>query len=201
MIKLTRVIEYFNYLVEEHALLLQPKSLKLASNADASYAEHGDGRSQTGGTIGFEGYGPLLSGWYFIFLSCIQQMIAKSSIRAELYSNSTVGESLLWARETLFLLGFSVEISVMQKDNISTKLNTERGFWSFKRSKHIKVRYYWLKQLIDVGELVLEYVPSLEMVADLLTKPVVGAVFWKHLENMLGWNWWSGNNCKHSEGV
>ena len=48
---------------------------------------------------------------------------------------------------------------------------------SFKRAKHIKVRFFWLKNLIDEGKILLVYVPSEELVADVLIKVTTGAKF------------------------
>ena len=45
----------------------------------------------------------------------------------------------------------------------------EQGTGSFKRAKHIKVRYFWL--------IVLKYIPSEELVADLRIKAITGAKF------------------------
>ena len=60
----------------------------------------------------------------------------------------------------------------------------EKGTGSFKRAKHIKVRFFWLKDLIDEGEIILVYVPSEELVADMLTKATTGAKF-KYLRGKL----------------
>jgi hypothetical protein len=46
----------------------------------------------------------------------------------------------------------------------------------FKCAKHIKVRFFWLKDLIDQGMVKLIYMPTDEFVVDVLTKPLVG---WK----------------------
>ena len=62
----------------------------------------------------------------------------------------------------------------------------ERGTGSFKRAKHIKVRYIRLKDLIDEEEIVLKYIPSEELVADLLTKAITGAKFKYLRANLLG---------------
>jgi len=48
----------------------------------------------------------------------------------------------------------------------------KQGTGSFKRSKHIKVHFFWLKALIDEGSIELIYVPTDELVADILTKPL-----------------------------
>ena len=39
------------------------------------------------------------------------------------------------------------------------------------------MRFFWLKDLIDEGEITLIYVPSEELVADVLTKATIGAKF------------------------
>ena len=39
------------------------------------------------------------------------------------------------------------------------------------------MRFFWLKDLIDEGEITLIYVPSVELVADMLTKATTGAKF------------------------
>ena len=53
----------------------------------------------------------------------------------------------------------------------------EQGTGSFKRAKRIKVRFFWLKDLIDGSEIILVHVPSEELVEDMLTKATTGAKF------------------------
>jgi hypothetical protein len=61
------------------------------------------------------------------------------------------------------------------------------GTGSFKRAKHIKVRFFWLKQLLDEGTVKLRYVPTAEMVSDIMTKPLVGAKFKYLVGKLLGY--------------
>jgi hypothetical protein len=58
--KTTRVAEYIFGCKDEHKMILAPKSLKMMSASDASYGEHADGKSHSGGVIGFESYTFLL---------------------------------------------------------------------------------------------------------------------------------------------
>jgi hypothetical protein len=51
--KAVRVVEYIYGSKDNNCLMLAPKSLKLISYADASYAEHVDGKSRSGGVVGF----------------------------------------------------------------------------------------------------------------------------------------------------
>jgi hypothetical protein len=70
------------------------------------------------------------------------------------------------------------------------------GTGSFKRAKHIKVRYFWLKDLINEGIIKLEYQSTNELVADILTKPLTGAQFQYLLYKLIGWN----NESNDSDG-
>jgi hypothetical protein len=64
----------------------------------------------------------------------------------------------------------------------------KQGAGSFKRAKHIKVRFFWLKDLMDQGLINLIYTFTDELVADILTKPLVGWKFHYLLYKLLGWN-------------
>ena len=75
----------------------------------------------------------------------------------------------------------TIEIGV---DNKYSMRLLEHGTGSFKRAKHINVRIFWLKDLIDGGEIILVYVPSEELVADMITKATTGAKF-KYLRGKL----------------
>jgi hypothetical protein len=55
----------------------------------------------------------------------------------------------------------------------------KQGTGSFKRAKHIKVRFFWLKDLLGQGMLELIYTHTDELVADILTKPLQGDLFKK----------------------
>ena len=48
------------------------------------------------------------------------------------------------------------------------------------------MRYFWLKLLIDNGFLELIYVPTEDLVADILTKPLMGCKFKYLLHKLLG---------------
>ena len=157
-----RIAEYIVGCGDNHCLILAPKSLQLIARSDASYAEHKDGRSLTGGCIGFESD----TACWFMWVSSKQPVVALSTCECELIAISTIGCGVEWTRQFLQELGqvqLTIEIGV---DNKCSMHLLEQGTGSFKRAtKHIKVRYFWLKDLIDKGEVVLKYIPSEELVA------------------------------------
>jgi hypothetical protein len=184
MIKARRVAEYIFGSKDAHCLVLAPKSLKLVSTADASYAEHVDGKSHSGGTIGFESE----ASCNFAFLSSKQPVVAKSAGEAELIAQNKVGDFVEWARELLEELGYPQEKVPMAVDSTCAMQMMKQGTGSFKRAKHIKVRFFWLKELIDQGQIELVYTHTDELVADILTKPLSGWKFQYLLYKLIGWN-------------
>ena len=60
----------------------------------------------------------------------------------------------------------------------------EKGKSTSERTKHINVRYFFTKDKIDNNELMIEYFPTRDIIGDLLTKPLQGALF-RRLRNML----------------
>lgn len=182
--KVVRVVEYLHSNEEEHALILRPRSLSIVASSDASYGEHNDGKSHTGGCVGLGGDD---GGSFFIFVSSKQPVVAKSSCEAELISGSTVGDYIVWLQYMIFQLGYGKHAAVLEQDNTAAIGFVSKGKGSFKRSKHIKVRYFWLKGLVEAGDLSITYVKTADMIADILTKPLVGAKFRYLLRKLLGW--------------
>ena len=48
---------------------------------------------------------------------------------------------------------------------------------SSKRTKHIKVKYFLIKDYYNAGEIDLQYCPTGQMRTDVLTKPLQGQLF------------------------
>ena len=62
------------------------------------------------------------------------------------------------------------------------------------RSRHINMRYFFVKDRVDKGELTIEHCPTKLMIADYMTKPLQGKQFkmfrclimgWKTVDDML----------------
>jgi hypothetical protein len=149
MKKAIRVAEYIYGCKDTHKLILEPRSLNLVSAADASYAEHLDGKSHSGGAVGFEAD----SSCYFGFVSSKQPVVAKSAGEAELIAQNKVGDLVEWAREMLNELGYPQKKVPMLVDSTCAIQMVKQGTGSFKRAKPIKVHYFWPKELIDEGML------------------------------------------------
>jgi KUP system potassium uptake protein len=173
--KLTRALEYLNGVYRDHKLCFRPRSLEIVAAADASYGVHADGKSQTGGCVGLRGEGEIVSN--FGFMSCKQPIVTKSTFETEIVAQSTVGDLVIWVRYMLEQMGYTNVCSTFLQDNKSAIVAGNRGSGSFKRTKHIHVRYFWIHEQVKNGVMKLVYTPTLEMVADVLTKPLAGDKF------------------------
>ena len=79
---------------------------------------------------------------------------------------------------------------MLYQDNLSAIKLAENGASSAERTRHIAIRFFWLKDRVDAGELAIVYCPTADMVADLLTKPMQGEAFRRLRRQLLNW----GNN-------
>ena len=60
----------------------------------------------------------------------------------------------------------------------------EKGRSTSDRTRHINIRYFFIKDKINSNELRIEYLPTEDMKADVWTKPLQGELF-KRLRNKL----------------
>jgi hypothetical protein len=61
-----------------------------------------------------------------------------------------------------------------------------KGKSTSERSRHVDIRWFWLKERIDNKEIELVYLRTEDMYANLLTKPIQGAQFEKERRGMTG---------------
>ena len=73
--------------------------------------------------------------------------------------------------------GYKLPAIKIGQDNQSTIKLIERGQPASQRTKHINISYFFLKDRIKDKEIEIVYVPTDQMVADLLTKPLQGTKF------------------------
>ena len=138
---------------------------------DASFATRREMRSQTGGTMSM-GRGSIFS------TATKQKLVTKSSTEAELVGADDVMSQMVWTRNFLLAQGFEVKRNVLFQDNQSAMLLERNGIASSsRRTRHINIRFFFIKVRVTSKEIELEFCPTDEMVGDYFTKPLQGAKF------------------------
>jgi hypothetical protein len=108
---------------------------------------------------------------------CKQTITAKLSTEGELVGVSDEISNALWQREILKHLGYLVPPVRLLQDNTSTISLLNKGYSTSSRTRHISIRYFWLNERIDSGDVTVVHTRTNDLVADVLTKPLQGAQF------------------------
>jgi hypothetical protein len=175
--KLHKVVRYIRG-SRDLGITLQPHSvISILAYIDASHAIHWNHRGHTGMVISM-GRGPIY------VKSSSQKINTKSSTESELVGLSDSIGQVVWTREFLIEQGYNVQPATIYQDNTSTMQLVKNGKSNSERTKHIATRFYFVKDRVDRREVRIEHLSTGDMIADILTKPLTGALFIK-LRSML----------------
>ena len=96
----------------------------------------------------------------------------RSSTETELVTADMFMPEMLWSLHFIQVQGYEVECVGLYQDNISTQLLIKNGKMSSgKKTKHIKAKFFFIKDRVDEGEIkVIDW-------ADIMTKLLQGTAF------------------------
>ena len=161
-----RLLRYLNG-TEEAKLILSAENLSVIKwYVDAAFAVHTDFKSHTGAVMTF-GQGAIQT------LSRKQKLNTKSRTDAELVGADDAAVMILWTMLFLEAQGYKVERNVLYQDNKSSILLEINGKKSAgKRSRALNIRYFFLTDQVEKGNLRIECCPTENMIGDYMTKPL-----------------------------
>ena len=141
---------------------------KLFTYIDASYLTHSDAKSHSGMT-----YRLGCNTGSFFSRSQKQKLVTRSSAESELCALDKVVCDIQWLRLMLKFLGSNqCGPTVVYEDNKSTMLLASGNAKMREVSRHLNMRYCYVKESISAGEIILEYVNTKDQIADILTKNI-----------------------------
>jgi hypothetical protein len=142
------------------------ENFDILAYTDSDYAGDKLDRKSTSGCVTFAN--DSLISW----TSQKQDIVSLSSTEAEYIALAS------GAREVMWLRNFAEELGEKQSnptpilcDNTSSIRLVENPEFH-KRTKHIDVRYHYIRELAENGEVIVKYVSTQEQKADILTKPL-----------------------------
>lgn len=170
---LTAVKRIFRYLKGTVNLALKYErsgTETLVGFSDADCAGDQDGRRSTTGNIF------LLNGGAVSWLSRKQATVALSTTEAEYVALSQAAQEGTWLRRLLSDLGMDTTPTVILEDNQGA-IAIAKNPVDHSRTKHIDIRYHYIRECVQNGEVELQYCPTNDMKADILTKPLARQKF------------------------
>jgi hypothetical protein len=83
--------------------------------------------------------------------------------------------------------GYKITSNILEQDNESAIKLAKNGRTSAgPKSRHIDIRFFWLKDRIKAGEIIIRHCPTAHMLADFFTKPLQGNLFRRFKAVVLG---------------
>ena len=117
-----------------------------------------------------------------------QKLNTTSSTIAELVGADDVSIPLLWTKLFMEAQGYEIRQNILYQDNKSAILLEKNGkASSSKRTRAVNIRYFFLTNQINKGNLSIEYCPTGMMIADFFTKPLQGKLFEEFRDLIMGY--------------
>eukprot|EP00253_Pinus_taeda_P031343 PITA_31343 len=172
----------FKYLQGTHNFgLWYPRDTNLTLHAyiDVDWAGSVDHRKSTSGGSFY--MGSRLVSWF----NKKQSSIALSIAKTEYVAVASCCTQLLWMMQTLqdIQITCTPPISILC-DNTSA-ISISKNLVMHSKTKHIPIKYHFLREQVLEQKVILEYVPSKEQVVDIFTKPLPRETF-EYLKQKLG---------------
>jgi hypothetical protein len=146
--------------------------------SDASYGEDRMDRKSTSGLVFIKNGGAIC------WKSKKQHIVTLSSMEAEYVALTDAVKEGAWLKKFEMELEKKKTEIVLFEDNQSA-IKTANNRIHNDRSKHIDIRYHFIREKIENGDLKIVYCPTEHMVADIMTKSL-GIIAHRRLREALG---------------
>ena len=169
--KLTRIVDYMKVTKDKISSMSADDTQTIRWYVDSSFAVHKDMRSHTGAIMTL-GRGAIISD------STKQKVNARSSTESEMIAVDDTLSKILWTKRFIEAQGHAIKENIVYQDNTSAmKLEMNGKTSSGKRTRHFDIKFFYFTDLVKREEIQIKYCPTETMIADYMTKPLVGTKF------------------------
>jgi transposase InsO family protein len=145
---------------------LTSSSLPLYGYSDSDWGSDPDDRRSV------TGYVFMLGGGAVSWQARKQTTVALSSVEAEYMAATQATKEAMWWRSVLVELGHHVNGPTVIHSDSQGSIALTRNPQHHARSKHIDIRHHFVREQVAVGTVTLQYIPTEDMLADVLTKSI-----------------------------
>jgi hypothetical protein len=156
---------------------LKNEQVELLAYTDSDYAGDIDDRKSTSGYVFMLGAGAI--SWS----SKRQPVVTFSTTEAEFIAAASCSCQSVWQRRILEKLGHPQSKSTVIFCDNSSAIKHSKNPVMHGESKHIDVRFHFIRELVNNGVVELQYCSTQEQVVDVMTKPLKREAFKKLREN------------------
>ena len=174
-----RILRYLQGTTDFGIFYSKGGNKELIGFTDSDYAGSLKDRKST------SGYAFILSSGAVAWSSRKQPIVTLSTTEAEFVAAAACSCQAVWMKRILRKLGYEGNISTTIFCDNSSTIKLSKNPVMHGRSKHIDVRFHFLRELAQGGVVQLKYCGTQEQVADVLTKPFKLESFQK-LRDQLG---------------
>ena len=100
-----------------------------------------------------------------------QNSVSLSTVEAEYIAARSCYSQLLWIKKVLTDYGISQDTMVIYCDN-SSAIDISKNPVQHSKTKHIEIRYHFIRDLVEKKIMCLEYILTECQNADIFTKPL-----------------------------
>ena len=173
-----RVLRYIKGTLDYGLKFVYSKNFVLYGYSDADWAGDIESRKST------SGYVFRLGGCTISWKSKKQPVVALSSTEAEYVALCHAAQETVWLRNLLHSINLQQsEATILYEDNQGA-MALSNNPKDHTRTKHIDVKYHYVRETIEHGYVNLMYCPTENMVADMLTKGLPKQTFEKFRSQM-----------------
>ena len=179
--KLRRCLGFIKGTIKDQRIIGADSLRDLHVWVDASHAVHENMRGHTGGTMSM-GRGTLHN------KSSKQKLNTRSTTESELVGVSEYLPYDLWQVNFFMEQGYDIRNNIIYQDNESAIKMERNGRNSCTgNSRHVDIKFFWVKDRVDKKEVRIEYCPTTLMLADYFTKPLQGNLFRRFRDVIMGY--------------
>jgi hypothetical protein len=97
-------------------------------------------------------------------------IVTLSTTEAEFSSAVSAGQEIVWMCLFLSKLSYSFDTPLLLLVDNQSAIQAARNPEHHRCMKHLDLRFFWLRDMVDSGVIAVFYIPTADMAANLLTK-------------------------------
>ena len=168
-----RVLRYFKQTKDLNLTYVKNSLEAIIGYSNADWAGDVQDRRSTSGNVF------LLGGGAITWSSRKQSSVALSTVEAEYMALSVATQKAIWLRHLQEELGVTDTGPTLIYEDNQGAISMAKNPVFHKRTKHVQIRYHFVREAVEQGTIILEYCRTDDTLADCFTKALARDQFEK----------------------